>query len=157
MSSSGCGVFAVVFGATTPAVSATLVAIFLGFAAGSAVLGSRAARFSNPLRAYGLLEIGSGLGALLVEPVLQFYDLNYPALYGGTPSRFPLNNPTLIGALFHGNHPRFVRLLNFGARYDHCCYASFRRHFPRGYFLGIRCIFHDHPEPAGCDRFASVG
>jgi spermidine synthase len=74
--------FAVVFGATTPAVSATLAAIFLGFAVGSTVLGARAARFANPLRAYGLLEIGAGLSALFVEPVLMLYDLIYPALYG---------------------------------------------------------------------------
>ena len=74
--------FAVVFGATTPAVSATLAAIFLGFAAGSAVLGARATRLANPLRAYGLLEIGAGLSALLVEPMLRLYDLIYPAFYG---------------------------------------------------------------------------
>jgi spermidine synthase len=74
--------FVVVFGATTPAVSATLVAIFLGFAVGSAVLGARAARFANPLRTYGLLEIAAGLSALLVEPMLWLYDLIYPAFYG---------------------------------------------------------------------------
>src|SRR5947207_8557656 len=74
--------FAVVFGTTTPAVSATLAAIFLGFAGGSAVLGARASRFANPLRAYGLLEIGAGMSALLVEPILQLYDLIYPAFYG---------------------------------------------------------------------------
>jgi spermidine synthase len=74
--------FAVVFGATTPAVSATLAAVFLGFALGSAVLGARAARSANPLRTYGLLEIGAGLSALLVEPMLWLYDLSYPDLYG---------------------------------------------------------------------------
>ena len=74
--------FAVVFGATTPAVSATLSAVFLGFAVGSAVLGARAARFANPLRAYGLLEIGAGVSALIVEPMLRLYDPLYPACYG---------------------------------------------------------------------------
>src|SRR5580765_2231076 len=74
--------FAVLFGATTPAVSATLAAIFLGFAVGSVVLGARAARFANALRAYGLLEIGAGLSALVVEPLLKLYDLIYPAFYG---------------------------------------------------------------------------
>jgi spermidine synthase len=73
--------FAVVFGATTPAVSATLAAVFLGFAVGSAVLGARAARYANPLRVYGLLEVGAGLSALLVEPMLRLYDLLYPGLY----------------------------------------------------------------------------
>ena len=42
--------FAVVFGAATPAVSATLAAIFLGFAVGSTVLGARAARLAVHLQ-----------------------------------------------------------------------------------------------------------
>ncbi len=83
--------FAVIFGATTPAAAATLSAVFLGFAVGSAVIGARAADFKRPLFAYGLIEIGAGLGALLVEPLLRAYDGLYPALYrelAGSPAGF---------------------------------------------------------------------
>src|SRR6476646_1972106 len=73
--------FAAVFGATTPAVAATLAAVFLGFTAGSLVIGAGAVRARRPLRAYGLLEIGAGVGALLVEPLLKLYDHFYPDLY----------------------------------------------------------------------------
>src|SRR6476619_485610 len=59
--------FAAVFGATEPAVAATLAAVFLGFTAGSLVIGAHAHRARRPLRVYGLLEIGAGVGALLVE------------------------------------------------------------------------------------------
>ncbi len=96
--------FAVVFGATTPAVSATLAAVFLGLASGSAVLGARAVRFANPLRAYGLLEIGAGLGALLVEPTLRLYDLLYPALHaalsGSAPRLLVVKTLLAVVALF---------------------------------------------------------
>jgi spermidine synthase len=83
--------FTSVFGATTPATAATLVAVFVGFTAGSAFFGGRAARFTRPLRAYGALEIGAGLSALLVGAWLAFYDRVYPALYGslsGAPMGF---------------------------------------------------------------------
>lgn len=75
--------FAAVFGATTPAVSATLAATFLGFAVGNAVLGTRGARLGAPLRAYGLLEVCAGLSALLVEPLLLLYERVYPGVYNG--------------------------------------------------------------------------
>src|SRR5262245_16203011 len=73
--------FAALFGATTPAVAATLAALFLGFTLGSAVIGSWAVRFGQPLLVYGLLEIGAGLGALLVAPLLKLFDHFYPVLY----------------------------------------------------------------------------
>ena len=73
--------FAAIFGATEPAVAATLAAVFLGFTAGSLVIGARAHRIERPMRAYGLLEIGVGLGAALVEPAWKFYDYTYPSLY----------------------------------------------------------------------------
>jgi len=72
--------FAAVFGATTPAVAATLAAVFLGFTVGSVVIGARTSR-QRPLRAYGWLEMGAGLGALLVEPLLKWYEHLYPSLY----------------------------------------------------------------------------
>lgn len=74
--------FTAVFGATTPAISATLVATFLGLAVGSAVLGKRAAGFREPLKVFGVLEICAGVSALLVEPIVRLYEHVYPALYG---------------------------------------------------------------------------
>jgi spermidine synthase len=73
--------FTVLFGGTTLAVTATLSAFFLGTTAGSLVLGPRSRRWARPLRAFGLLEIGVGLGALLARPVLHLYQPVYPALY----------------------------------------------------------------------------
>src|SRR5260221_1500409 len=73
--------FAALFGSTTPAVAATLAAVFLGFTVGSLVVGARAARSLRPLRAYGWLEIGAGIGALMVQPILGLYDRLYPGFY----------------------------------------------------------------------------
>lgn len=75
--------FTALFGATAPAAAATLAAVFLGLTAGNLVIGARAARIRRPLRAYGLLEIGAAIGALLVEPWLLLYDRFYPSLYTG--------------------------------------------------------------------------
>ena len=83
--------FTAVFGATTPAVAATLAAVFLGFTVGSIVIGARAVRSLRPWRGYGVLELGAGLGALLVEPFLRLYDHFYPVLYqalAGSPAGF---------------------------------------------------------------------
>src|ERR1044071_2332078 len=74
--------FIYLFGAMAPAVSATLSAIFLGFAAGNTFIGSRAARWPPALRAYGMLEVGIGLAALLGIPLLGVYEHVYPALHG---------------------------------------------------------------------------
>ena len=69
------------FGATALAASATLSAIFLGIAIGSAIIGSRSGRWHRPVRAYGFLEIGIGLGAVLVPTVLGLYENVYSVLY----------------------------------------------------------------------------
>jgi hypothetical protein len=50
-----------VFGHSTYAITAVLVAFMAGLALGSAVFARRAARIANPLRVYGALEIGIGL------------------------------------------------------------------------------------------------
>jgi len=96
--------FAAVFGATTPAVAAVLASVFLGFTAGSLVMGARAMRFSNLVRVYGLLEIGIGLGALLVEPLLRLYENSYPELYrllSGSPAGFfAMKTVLAMAALF---------------------------------------------------------
>lgn len=73
--------FTVLFGASAPAASATLSAIFFGFAIGSAMIGARAPRLRKHWRAYGLLEIGIGLAALPVAPLLSLYGRFYGSLY----------------------------------------------------------------------------
>jgi spermidine synthase len=72
--------FTALFGGTTLATTATLSGFFLGLALGSAVFGERAKRWRRPLQAFGLLEIGVGAGALLLDPILDLYRLAYPAL-----------------------------------------------------------------------------
>jgi spermidine synthase len=68
------------FGATTLAVTATLSGFFVGLALGSLTLGERSRRWRRPLLAFGLLEIGVGLGALLVHPMLDLYRDVYPLI-----------------------------------------------------------------------------
>ena len=55
-----------VFGNTSHAISTVLGAFMAGLALGSWKLGRRADRTPNPLRMYGLLEIGIGISAALV-------------------------------------------------------------------------------------------
>jgi spermidine synthase len=73
--------FTTLFGASTLATTATLSGFFLGLAAGSRTFGERSKRWRRPVRAFGLLEIGVGLGALMVRPVLDLYGGAYPTLY----------------------------------------------------------------------------
>ena len=73
--------FTTLFGATTLATTATLSGFFLGLAAGSRAFGERSKRWRRPVRAFGVLEIGVGLGALLVPLVLGLYARMYPALH----------------------------------------------------------------------------
>ena len=73
--------FTTLFGATTLATTATLSGFFLGLAAGSRTFGERSKRWRRPVRAFGILEIGVGLGALLVHPILDLYRQAYPVLY----------------------------------------------------------------------------
>lgn len=73
--------FISLFGATAPAISATLAAMFFGFAVGSAVIGRRSARWTKPLRMYGILEVCIGLAAVLVRPLLGVYEHVYPVIY----------------------------------------------------------------------------
>ncbi len=60
----------VLLGATAPATAATLSALFLGLALGSALFGSVAARARRPLRLLAWHEAGVGATALGVEPLL---------------------------------------------------------------------------------------
>jgi len=73
--------FTTLFGATTLATTATLSGFFLGLAVGSHTFGERSKRWRHPVQAFGLLEVGVGLGALLVGPILDLYRQAYPVLY----------------------------------------------------------------------------
>jgi spermidine synthase len=77
-----------VFGGTTLATTATLSGFFLGLAVGSAAFGRRARSWRRPLVAFGLLEVGVGLGALLVRPIASLYGQLYPGLHS-TLAPFP--------------------------------------------------------------------
>jgi spermidine synthase len=61
--------FTVLFGGTALAAAVTVSALFLGIAAGSAVVGRRASR----LAAFGWLEVRAGAGAVLATLVLDLY------------------------------------------------------------------------------------
>ena len=66
-----------VFGNTSQAISTVLGAFMAGLALGSWKLGWRADRAENPLRMYGLLEIGIGISAALVPLVFRALDSLY--------------------------------------------------------------------------------
>lgn len=69
-----------VFGNAAYATAATLAAFFLGLAIGGWVWGNASAKLKRPLRAYGLMEIGIALTALLFIPGLNFYENHYASL-----------------------------------------------------------------------------
>jgi spermidine synthase len=69
-----------VFGNTSHAISTVLGAFMAGLALGSWKLGQRADRTPNPLRMYGLLEIGIGISAALVPVVFRALDTLYWAV-----------------------------------------------------------------------------
>ena len=73
--------FALLFGSAAPATAAVLAAYFAGLGAGSLVIGRWAKNWIRPLRAYALLEMSVGLGALLVSPFLSWFELAYPWLF----------------------------------------------------------------------------
>src|SRR5438128_10829159 len=66
-----------VFGNTSHAISTVLGAFMAGLALGSWKLGRKADRVANPLRMYGLLEIGIGLSAALVPLIFRALDTVY--------------------------------------------------------------------------------
>jgi len=73
--------FALLFGSASPATAAVLAGYFAGLGLGAYVIGRLAARWVRPLRAYVVLELGVGVGALLVTPILAGFELAYPWLY----------------------------------------------------------------------------
>src|SRR5438093_390264 len=79
-----------VFGNTSHAISTVLGAFMAGLALGSWKLGQKADHTDNPLRMYGLLEIGIGLSAALVPLIFRalgsFYwaiDPSFSSIPGG--------------------------------------------------------------------------
>src|SRR2546430_6398429 len=88
-----------VFGATTLAVSTVLAAFMGGLALGSAVGGRWAARIRRPLRAYGWMEVGIAIYALLVPLLFRWVDTLYvhiwqqfhPGFFGFSLWRFVLS------------------------------------------------------------------
>src|SRR3989454_532949 len=66
-----------VFGNTSHAISTVLGAFMAGLALGSWKLGQKADHTDNPLRMYGLLEIGIGLSAALVPLIFRALDSFY--------------------------------------------------------------------------------
>src|SRR5262245_48907380 len=66
-----------VFGNTSHAISIVLGAFMAGLALGSWKLGQKADRTANPLRLYGLLEVGIGLSAALVPLIFRGLDSFY--------------------------------------------------------------------------------
>jgi spermidine synthase len=69
-----------VFGNTAHAIATVLGAFMAGLAFGSWTLGRQADRLRNPLRAYGILEIGIGLSAAMVPLAFQVLISFYRAL-----------------------------------------------------------------------------
>ncbi|MEO6393344.1 MAG: fused MFS/spermidine synthase [Pyrinomonadaceae bacterium] len=77
-----------VFGATTFAISTVLAAFMGGLALGSALSGRYAKQLRNPLRAYGSLEIGIAIYALLVPLLFRLVDWLYAALWSQVQAGF---------------------------------------------------------------------
>ncbi len=69
-----------IFGNASYATAATLSAFFLGLAIGGWFLGRASSNFNRPLRAYGIMEIGIAITALLLIPGVEFYKANYAQL-----------------------------------------------------------------------------
>ena len=84
-----------VFGATTLAVSTVLAAFMGGLALGSALAGRFGSRIKRPLSAYGWLEIGIAIYAILVPPLALLVFLGIMAI--------------------EANYTLFTRLFFFGA------------------------------------------
>ncbi len=72
---------AIVFGNSAHAAAVDLAVFFAGLAAGAALYARFAARVANPLRAYGLLELGVGASALLFFVLIDAYHWIYAPLY----------------------------------------------------------------------------
>jgi spermidine synthase len=70
-----------VFGHTVHAVTTILAAFMGGLGLGSYVFGRRTARFTEPVRVYGLLEIGIGVSCALTPLLFWLVSRLYPGLH----------------------------------------------------------------------------
>lgn len=77
--------FALVFGASPPAVAAVLAAYMGGLAAGAALAGRFVGRVRRPLLAYALLEGGVALSALALPVALEEVSALQAWFFGGLP------------------------------------------------------------------------
>lgn len=91
-----------VFGHTVYAITTVLAAFMAGLGLGSVLFGRRAARFADPVRAYGVLEIGIGLYCALLPVLLGLAASLYPHLYrllGSSYAAFSFVQFVLVAAL----------------------------------------------------------
>ena len=91
--------FAFVFGTSELAVSAVLAAYMAGLALGAAIAARYAPRITRPILAYGVIELGIGLAALLVPFAIRGLMGLYVGWLGGL-SDVP-EEVSLLSALFH--------------------------------------------------------
>lgn len=91
--------FAFLFGTSELAVVAVLAAYMGGLALGAAIAARVVRRLTRPVLAYGLLELGIAIGALLVPLLIRGVQAVYIALAGGLEA--PPESLALTTALFH--------------------------------------------------------
>ncbi len=94
---------AIVFGNSAHAAAVDLAVFFAGLAAGAALFARFAPRVSNPLRTYGLLELGVAVSALLFFVLLDAYRWIYVPLYrqfsGSVPALVLVKSILALGVL----------------------------------------------------------
>ncbi len=91
--------FAFLFGTSELAVVAVLAAYMGGLALGAAAAARFVRRLSRPVLAYGVLELGIAIGALLVPFLIRGVQAIYLAVMGGLDA--PPETMSLTTALFH--------------------------------------------------------
>lgn len=69
------------FGSTAQAAAMTIAIFFTGLASGGWFWGRRAARLRDPLRTFGLVEVGVGVTALGYFLLVDLYVAAYPAIF----------------------------------------------------------------------------
>lgn len=85
---------ALIFGATSPAITTVLTSFMLGLALGSYAAGHYAARLENPLRAYALIELGIGAYGVAFPFLLDLLTMAYIPLF-----RVLIETPLTLGTV----------------------------------------------------------
>lgn len=88
------------FGVTVFATSTVLASFMAGLALGSALVGRRIDRSSNPVRVYALLELGIGLYALAVPWIFEALEPLYVSVARALEGRFLLFNAARAAIAF---------------------------------------------------------